>query len=161
MGKKSKGAKKKSRQRVVSPTGQGGYGNVDSAGNLVLDYQEFFGCTAMEMAGIIQRYTAEDWTGIGVDPNSGGGSFETVIQAVGQEPSGVPAIVDRHIVILCQLSGDGGLVEYFDPADNNTKTMSIHDLRENIRAAAVPSEIGEGVMQTDFERSLLYEPAFS
>jgi hypothetical protein len=159
MAKKAKGGRK-TKQATGSPTGELGYGNVDSAGNMVLDYQELFGCTAPEMAEIIRRYTGEDWMGIGVDPHSGMGSFETVIEAVKREPGGVPVNVDGHAVVLCQISLTGNTVEYFDPGDNNNKQISLENLRENIRSAAVPRDLGEGITQTNSEQARLYEPAF-
>jgi len=156
---KKKGAKV-SKQSTSSVDGDLGYGNVDSAGNLVLDYQEFFGCTAGEMAEIIQRYSGEQWVGIGVDPHAGMGSFEAILEAVLREPSGVPVTVDDHVIVLAQAASTGNAFEYFDPADNGRRHISIDALRDGIRAAAVPVDLAQGITQTESEKARALEPAF-
>ncbi len=156
---KKKGGKI-SKQATSSVDGELGYGNIDSAGNLVVDYQEFFGCSAVEMAEVIQRYSGEEAVGIGVDPHVGMGSFEAVLEAVIREPAGVPVVIDNHAVVLSQIADSGGALEYFDPADNSRKRISADALRENIRAAAIPADMAQGVTQTESERTRATEPAF-
>jgi hypothetical protein len=61
------------------------------------------GLDAKGISNLMEPIKGEKWEGIGVDPNSGSGSFEAILQAV-RDQIEVPVNLCGHVVLLKEIT---------------------------------------------------------